>query len=186
MTSPSIYCSDVMVDIETTGTRPDRHAILQIAAVRFNFDRKQIDTQNIFDRSLCIPPWRSWAEDTREWWMKQPHVLEDIQSRAIDPANVMQEFFEWSLEYPGVRFWAKPTTFDFMFIAGYFDDFGLANPYSYRHAQDLNSFVRGLYRGKEVPEVVLGNYGDAHNAKIDCLLQLDFLFQHMEKCHESQ
>ena len=119
MDSP-IY-TDVMVDIETTGTMPDRGAILQLSAVKFNLQTREVDP-NFFDRCLTIPPHRGWDEGTRTWWNQQkPSVLKGILQRAEPYRDVVQDFAKWAYQKPGLRFWAKPTTFDFMFTAAYRD-----------------------------------------------------------------
>ena len=47
-----------MLDVETTGARPDRAAILQIAAVKFDPLARTIDTADMFNRCLAMPGWR--------------------------------------------------------------------------------------------------------------------------------
>ena len=172
---------DVMVDIETTGTDPEHSAIIQIAAVRFNLETKEINSESMFNRCMWMPHGRYWAEDTRSWWNRQkPEVLAGIYERQEDPGTVMRAFHAWSIEKPvlaPLRFWAKPTSFDFTFVASYFKSFDLMNPYHFREATDLNSYLRG--RGhqdvnsfwKDVPPV-----GDAHNALHDVLYQIKGLF----------
>jgi DNA polymerase III epsilon subunit-like protein len=181
---PEPIYTDCMVDIETTGTRPDRAAIIQIAAVKFNLNERTV-SPNTFVRSLKIPPWRSWQEDTREWWGKQPGVLADIMSRAEDPKTVMQDFFDWSVPAYGhksLKFWARPISFDFPFIASYMNDFDEPMTFDFREAMDLRSYIRGLYAPSEVdwttePEFV----GVQHNAYADTLHQIKMLFHFVDK-----
>jgi hypothetical protein len=173
---------DVMVDIETTGTDPSHAAIIQIAAVRFDLETKQIDTESMFDRCLWIAPMRSWDESTRDFWSKQkPEILAGIYDRMEDPGTVMRAFHAWVLEKPQLaplRFWSKPSHFDFVFIASYFKQYDLMNPFDFRQANDLNSWLRG--RGhtdvkafwNEVPEC-----GDKHNALNDCIYQISGAFK---------
>lgn len=173
----TIY-TDVMVDIETTGTQPDRAGILQIGAVKFNLETRQVDP-NFFDRCLTVPNNRSWSEDTRAWWNQQkPSVLKDIKARAEPHQLVIPAFAQWAYQTPGLRFWAKPTTFDFMFVASYFADAELLNPFHYRNAVDLNSFAKGLFYGDPagVPTIPARDMGDAHNAVNDCLMQLQYVY----------
>lgn len=165
---------DVMCDIETGGLWPDRSPILQIAAVRFNLETKEID-HGFFIRSLKIPPHRFWDEATRDWWGNQPaEVYNDIVSRAEDPAVVMKDFYDWSLEKvpPLPIWWSKPSHFDFTFVASYMRDFGLKMPYDFRTANDMRSFLRG--RGVEEPNLPFE--GPKHNALYDCLHQIKVLF----------
>ncbi|WP_419902160.1 3'-5' exoribonuclease domain-containing protein [Kiloniella sp.] len=172
---------DVMVDIETTDTMPDRGAIIQLAAVRFNLEKRTVDAKDMFDRCLKMPPTRRWGEDTRKWWSEQnQEVYRSITSRAEDPGLVMKDFCTWAYPQDSMRFWGKPTHFDFSFVASYCTDYGLHNPFHYRHANDMNSFLRGIYHPREVDEVDFQFEGDAHNAIHDVLNQIKYLFLHCD------
>lgn len=171
---------DVMVDIETTGTSPDEAAILQIAAVRFNLEEKTIDTSDMFNRCLAMAPKRYWDESTRQWWGKQNReVLQSIIARGEEPAVVVKDFSQWASAKKGggkLHFWAKPTSFDFTFCASYFRQFNVLNPFHFRDAVDLNSYLRGLGRSNVIPEIPLDFQGDAHDAIFDVLNQIGLLF----------
>lgn len=187
--------TDVMVDIETTSSSSfDNGAIIQIAGVKFNYDTEDVDTR-FFDAALSIPPGRYWDESTRQWWSKQkPEILKGIQARARDPRVVMREFYDWLLQdYPqetkeGLRFWGKPTHFDFSFIASYFNQYGLTNPCSFRHARDLNSFMAGLSGTPNTQnlEDVVEFVGDKHNAIFDSLHQIKMLFHQKNRFTASE
>lgn len=174
---------DVMVDIETTGTQPNRSAMIQLAAVKFNLEDQTV-SPSYFNRSLKIPHWRSWDEDTRQWWSKQPDTLNAIMSKAEDPYVVMRDFADWSIQAngPPLRFWAKPTTFDFMFVTSYLKDFNQPIPFDFREATDMNSYLRGLYAPEPIdrsdePKLV----GVAHDAIYDSLHQIKVLFHHQQR-----
>ena len=77
---------DVMVDLETTGTSPDETAMIQLAAVKFNLAEGTVDSTDMFNRCLSIPPKRFWDEGTRQWWGQQKReILLDIYARMEDP-----------------------------------------------------------------------------------------------------
>lgn len=169
-----------MVDIETTGLSPDYSAIIQIAAVRFNLEEQTIDN-DVFDRCLTLPNKRFWDEETRHWWSQQKRsVLADIYSRMEEPEVVINAFSEWGRakqkNHP-LRFWAKPISFDYAFVSSYFRDYRVYNPFNFREAIDLRSYVRGLGRSGEMPELNVEFKGDAHNALVDTLNQINFLFE---------
>lgn len=179
---PNIY-TDVQVDIETTGVSPDRSAIIQIGAVKFNMHDRTVSPQT-FNRALTIPAWRHWDEDTRTWWSKMPDVFSSIMVRAEDPAIVMRDFADWAIQIngPPLRFWAKPTTFDYMFITSYLKDFKQPIPFDFRETTDLNTFLRGLYYPNPIdrsdePKMT----GTAHDAIHDALFQTKLLFHHLDK-----
>lgn len=177
--------TDIMVDIESTGTNPDRHAIIQIAAVKFNPETREVDPA-VFNRCLFIPPWRSWDEDTKHWWGKQMDVLRRIQSRMEDPNVVMNDFQTWvgpSQDQP-YRMWAKPIHFEFPFLSSYFKDFQVYNPFHYRVARDCRSYMDGLHRktpGNFIEEKNIPFEGDAHDALFDVFHQIKWVFANLEK-----
>lgn len=176
--------TDVMVDCETTGVSSfDKNAMIQLAGVKFNIETQEV-SPSVFNMSLKIPPNRFWDSSTREWWGKQkPHILQDILANGQDPKIVMGTFYSWLLEdYPatddGLRFWSKPTHFDFSFVASYFHEYGFRNPCHYRSARDLNSFMSGLHGNANTTgyENKVEFDGDEHNALHDCLFQIKMLF----------
>ncbi len=172
--------TDIMVDLETTGTQPDRAGILQIAAVKFNLQTREV-CPVFFNQSLTVPPHRFWSTDTMAWWNTQKKgTLKEIMAQARPYREVINEFADYSYQTQGLRFWSKPTTFDFMFLASYFADEGLINPFHYRIATDVQSFLYGFHYPKEVPSVDVPMDGAAHNALADTLWQLKFLFAHLE------
>lgn len=176
---PGAPMFDYMIDVETTGTNPEENAIIQIAAVRFNRHTKEID-HDFFDRALMVPTGRYWAEDTRDWWMGQPEVLQGILSRAEPPEIVIRAFWEWVAKGSSVMpraFWAKPTTFDYNFIASYFRQYGLMQPFHFREAIDLNSYLLGKgHENRRDYWKGIEPVGDAHNALHDCLYQIRAVF----------
>lgn len=179
------YYPDVMVDIETTGTSPDRTAMIQIAAVRFNKDTGEVDP-NYFEGYLTMPKHRFWDEGTRNWWLGQKQeVLIGILEKAKPWEVTMEDFRNWVLQNPSPVFWGKPTHFDFSFIASYFNDLGWSNPFHYRFANDMNSFIRALWftLGKTPPnlEAELEFVGDAHNAVWDTFHQVKVLLEHIKR-----
>lgn len=165
-----------MVDLETTGTRPDRHAIIQIAAVKFNLTTREVD-QNFFNRCLFPAKHRSWSEDTRRWWMQRPETLRGIMNRFECPRLVMNDFIEWCGIGQQYRFWSKPASFDLPFIASYLNDYDLPDPFPYWEAMDLRSYLRGLAGGPERyidPDLPFD--GTQHDALFDVLHQIKILF----------
>lgn len=167
-----------MIDLETTGLDPAHAAIIQIAAVRFNYQTMEIGPS--FVAGLEIPEGRFWDEGTREWWLSKWSVLEPILKSARPPAVVMQEFAAWccntSPALEDNRLWAKPITFEWPLLQSYSRQFDVALPFHYRNCIDLNSFTRGM-QGKPGALPIDKQFnipfeGDAHNALDDVLHQI--------------
>lgn len=159
---------DVMIDLETTGTDPSNNAIIQIAAIRFDYERREIGS--VFCRSLAIPYGRYWDEGTREWWAKMPDLFSRIMATAGPPEMVFKDFQTWCLNtapFSGdQRLWAKPAHFEFPFLQSYARQFGLDLPFHYRNVVDLNSFTRGLANdpGRKPLDKEIEFHGEQHNA----------------------
>jgi DNA polymerase III alpha subunit (gram-positive type) len=172
---------DCMIDLETTSTCPEYGAIIQLAAVKFDYETRAIDTENMFDRCLRIAPYRFWDEDTRAWWnQQQPHILKDIYRRMEDPETVLRDFVAW-VGPSGARLWAKPATFEGPFLQSYFRQFQVGSPFHYRDVIDLNSFLRGHHNSVNIPHIPIAFDGDAHNALHDVIHQIAQLFAGTEK-----
>lgn len=139
---------DIMSDIETTGTRPDRHHIMSLAGVAFNYLEGEI-CHDTFYVTMEMPAWRSWDEDTREWWRKQsPETFAAATELPVSMKVGMQAYADWvhrvtgALEPP--RLWAKPISFEWPFIESCFRDAEVKSPFFFRDCIDMQSFIRGM------------------------------------------
>jgi oligoribonuclease (3'-5' exoribonuclease) len=178
--------TDIMVDLETTGTNPAYNAILQLAAVKFNLETGEVGTET-FDQALSLAPNRFWDEETRKFWQKLPDVYHSIISRAREPKLVLDNFTLWvAKDQPdiegGYRFWAKPVTFDWSFLSSYYAQHGETLPFHYRYARDVNSYIAGLRGNPQHVSLddVVPFEGDKHNALWDCFHQIQVLMYAQE------
>ena len=172
-----------MVDIETTGTSPDRNAVIQIAAVKFDPYEGTVDS-DFFNRCLLIPPNRFWDEDTRGWWLKKPEILRSIFARMEPAEAVLRDFYAWATAGESLCFVAKPLSFDFPFIASYFTDFGggLRMPFDHRKGRDLRTLLAGLsFPEAPFDERTVEFIGEAHDALPDTLHQVRVCLAAIEK-----
>jgi hypothetical protein len=167
--------TDVMIDLETTGTSRDHSAVIQIAAVMFNLHDFSIHPV-FFNECLTIPGNRYWEESTRQWWSKMPDLLKGIYSKMREPRVVMEEFYWW-LGGTGrnMRSWGKPSAFDASFIESYFREYGPAQPLHFRGYRDLRTFIHGVTYPYEFDENSVPFEGQAHDAIFDCLHQIKLL-----------
>lgn len=167
---------DVMIDLETTGTRPETTHIIQIAAVRFNLKTRDVDP-NFFDRCLLPVPTRFWSEDTRKWWSTMPDTLNGIWGRMEPAQRVLEDFREW-VGHDVPTLWAKPSHFEFPFLSSYFNDLGVPMPFHFRNVNDQNSWIRGRFHPETAPNIEkeLPFVGVPHNALHDVLHQIKVVF----------
>lgn len=172
--------TDVMVDLETTGTHIDNNAVIQIAAVKFNLETREVSVDS-FNKCLSMAPNRYMEENCRtQFWAKIPDVYKAIVERMEPPEQVLRDFNDWALKDTSrdmLRFWGKPITFDYSFLASYYRQYNLPMPFHYRAARDLNSYISGL---KGTPETVDVSHmqfeGVEHDGIWDCFHQIRILF----------
>ena len=171
---------DFMIDIETSGLNPGRHAMIQLSAVPFNLATQEVAAQ-FYDSYLMIPPWRSFDIDTLQWWLsKNRNVYEHICSKQSDIIAALVGFAEFVAAFKpeGVRpnFWMK-RPFDWMFVESYFKDFEIPCPFHYQNVIEMTSYLKGTVLSDGTPNVVgLVREGEAHNAYWDCKNQINLLF----------
>lgn len=172
--------TDIMVDVETTDTNAAEGGIIQLAAIKFNYQTGEIG--QAFDRCPTLMPFRRWSDGTRDFWFgKNRKVLNTIVARQEPYQQVFSDFFKFAAAPEvegGLRFWAKPVQFDWSFIASHFEQLDLPMPFHYRYARDMNSFISGLRGDPQHFEMasIIPFEGSAHNALHDTAYQLDCLF----------
>ena len=128
---------EMMVDIETTGLHPNRNAMIQLAAVKFDLKENKIG--GVFNQCLTIPPNRSWDEGTREWWLRDKReILQRILREGRYYRDVLKEFIEFCSD-GSYRFWSKPLSFDYPFVQSYCHDYEVAMPFKFWEAENGRS-----------------------------------------------
>lgn len=174
---------DIMVDIETTGLQPHTSAIIQIGAVPFNFDTKEIDTDNMYCASLTMPKNRYWNSGTDKFWLQDNvDTYMEIMKTAQNPAFVIKAFYDWCIarltatEEGDLRWWSKGWM-DHATVDSYFLDAGLDMPFNFRQAKDMRSFIAGMHGDAVYSDPEVEMVGTHHNALHDCLTQLRMLFK---------
>lgn len=166
---------DIMLDLETLGTKPGCK-ILSIGAVNFNLSDSP-DIQRSFYQTICVDSQDGLAVDpgTQAWWNKQSEAArkeafkgEHTLTQALRDFN----FFLESCSFWGqrvVRIWGKGKDFDAPIIKAAYEAMGLAHNWDdrfeicFRHMySDMNRFI-------PKPEFK----GVAHNALADAKHQAD-------------
>ena len=177
--------TDIMVDLETTGTDQVTAGIIQIAAVFFNLKTGEVGPS--FNRCLMLPAesptWKfRWDDSTLRWWKSNPdrnNILGDIVRTAEEPKRVMNDFVRW-IRVNGtgksLHFWSKPSHFDFSLLDKYFRYYRYENPFVYWKARDMRSYILGLVFPDDLPALKLES-ADAHNALADVTFQVNELIR---------
>lgn len=172
--------TDIMVDVETTGTDLRTAAIIQLSAVIFNLSTGEVGSE--FDACLKIPEGDSYAWDpqTLNWWVRDTNrkaVLESISTRMVDAKDAIYAFIRWNrVNGSPTHFWSKPSHFDYTLLSKYFKDYGFENPFKYWKARDMRSYMLGLVFPDPLPDLRLTS-NDAHNALADVKFQISELIK---------
>lgn len=169
---------DFMIDVETTGLNPGRHAMIQLSAVAFDFKSQRILTDQFYDSYLTIPPWRSFSTDTLQWWLSKNKLVYDHicanQGDIVQALVGLAEFVKHYASDERPNFWMR-RPFDWMFVESYFGDFEIPNPFSYKNVIEMTSFMKGVNLCDTMPLVEVQKQGDSHNAYWDCVNQINLL-----------
>lgn len=144
-----------MVDIETTGKKPDLNHIVEISIVPFSMIPNVIEVApleyhlkfKLNDQQLH----RNYCAETMVWWGKQSKetansVFSEFYNTEINNRDVLEQLaiFVARLTTGNTQFWSKPNSFDFMFLQSIYDDFKLIFPFRYYLAKDMAGFCSGL------------------------------------------
>lgn len=178
------YFQHIMCDIETTGTKPDRNHIIELAAVRFNLNTQEYDP-DLFH--VCLDSntasFRNYCPNTMAWWRddNRAAIYDRIIAESLSSRVCIEAFATW-LGTERLVFWGNRNGFDFMFLQSYFSDFNVPFPFKFWDSKDILSYTEGLCKGANIPFIRkndLDFVGEKHNAKDDTLHQLKYLL-HVE------
>jgi 3'-5' exoribonuclease Rv2179c-like domain len=140
-----VPADSVMVDIETHGSDPRRHPILQIGAVVFDTEFR---IHSEFDACLSMPEDRKPSSETVQWWQEtDPDLYRELCDRAETHDVVLERFAAWLQSWP--HLWAWPAYFDLTFIRSYAKDYQIAGLEKKMHPYrwiDCRSWIAGVRR----------------------------------------
>lgn len=165
-----------MVDIETLGMNPIEHPMIQLGAVVFDPLTFDPTDHEPFTVNIAVPETKRIDLGTLEWWLRtDPEALQLLLKENGRPLDAMSAFVRW-LPAGNCYLWAKPVTFDTVFIFHYLKEFlYLPAELHYRKVIDVRSYLRGRGWVQPLPEVTPKFEGKAHNALYDCYEQIEVL-----------
>jgi len=152
----------INVDVETTGTNPDVHALLSIGAVAHASDEDWACLGE-FSKNLDLaspPRMRRWSLETKAWWDGFPEALDKTLKDPEPGHGVMTDFASWinglseTQKAKGKRheavLVAYPAVFDVGFIENYAYEL-IPSTWGYLRSEvlgigavDIQSLIMGL------------------------------------------
>lgn len=165
--------NDIMVDIETMGTKPGC-AIVSIGAVQFDLKSGQtgdkfycnIDLKDCQDNGLKL------EADTVWWWLSQnKSAQEALNCERLLLENALQKFERWfeNINTQNLQIWANSPSFDLSVLESAFNIMGRKQPWFYWQERDVRTLVSFN------PELKKSIVNDLpHDAISDCLYQIKY------------
>lgn len=167
--------SDIMVDIETLGTKPNS-VMLTIGAVRFNpfgDDSENKNGPNDMDQFYCRvdPETFTWPDaevddNTLAWWGQQSADVREeafTEEGRLPVLKVMQEFYKWC--QPHDRIWANGPAFDIVILEHTYRRLGRGFPWQYYQVRDARTIYKMVPGYRKVNPAL-------HHAAWDCWAQV--------------
>jgi hypothetical protein len=166
--------TDIMIDIETTDTKPTS-GILSIAVVAFNVNDSTIESKSLelLILSSEIEKYElTKSKSTMDWWMKQK---EEVRNRAFvegdrkelpEALTLLNKFCK---ENKPVRYWSQGINFDFVILENAMDKCNIVPNWKFYELRDSRTVQNLLQR------IPIDKPKNAHNAVEDCLYQIRVL-----------
>ena len=168
---------DVMIDLETLGTRPDA-AIIQIGAVLFEplFGGKILNGKG-FNRHVLVQDGGGTIDHgTVCFWLAEKSaakMAEELSTKADFLGHVLQAFVDWPVKAHDLSWeaitgvWASPSDFDIPIMKSAFARTGMSVPWDRRATRDARTLFN-LVGGR--PEIDWAGFV-AHDAYDDAVGQ---------------
>lgn len=160
--------SNVMLDLETLGTRPDA-AILSIGAIAFNLH----DNATQYFEVKCEPNLSRYSVDysTFKFWMGQPDAARNALFVSSEPLVAglwaLSSFLKMNVA-SDANVWALPASFDIPIIENAFKVEDVAVPWKY----DSGACLRTLCKLAKITKAERVQPRIPHDALSDCEAQL--------------
>lgn len=167
---------DVMLDIETLGTRPTS-AIVQIGACYF--DRNTGEIGETFSMNIEYPDGEGFAPftidlSTINWWDEQSQEAKNAVFKDGHPVREVIEKFAVFLK--GADHLWSHATFDAPIVANAFAILGMKMPVHYKGMRDIRTLMDLADHHSEKPRE-----GIHHNALDDCKFQVGYVVEALNK-----
>lgn len=158
---------DIMLDIETLGTRPDT-VILTIGAVKFDPFSSRIG-EGLYikpDVDEQIADGRTFTDGVIEWWGTQP---EDVREEALGlegRISVQETYHQLNKFLVGAdKIWCQGPVFDICILENLYHQYEWPIPWHFWNIRDSRTLF-GVHGDPRIK-----NKAGLHNAMEDCISQ---------------
>lgn len=162
---------DIMIDIETLGTKP-YSVILSIGALKFDIKTGEIGEEfhRVIDVKSCKKAGLDLDFDTLVWWTNQPEAVRNSVFKGENRlSSVLFNLDMFICETE--RIWSNSPSFDLSLIRNAYERIGLEPAWNYLQERDVRT-ISALR--PEIRETCFRE-GIAHNAIDDCKFQVKYL-----------
>lgn len=167
--------TNIMIDIESTGLDANENAMIQLAAVPFDVEKREIG--EFFCECLTPPIDRKWDIETFSWWQSaNPYMLTGILKDGRIHTEVLEEFKEYIESFgEDVLFWSNHTI-DWEFVNSYYKGYHIENPFGYASFRDVSSYLEAFVPGDVKKYYPSTDKKLEHDALYDCKMQIEWIF----------
>ena len=157
--------SDIMLDIETLGTR-STSVILSIGAVEFDKTSVLSTFHRRIDVDSCLRQGLTVDGRTIAWWMDQSDEARALMQVPGEPLHDVLVDFRDAFDWYNKAVWCNGASFDFPIIENALHQCGLQLPWAYYNTRDYrtlkNLVPRTTYNSLRVrPQTAHDALGDA-------------------------
>jgi len=172
--------TQVMIDIETLGTKPGS-VIVALGAIRFDKYTTYQGFYQKIDAKSCVELGLKMDPDTVMWWLKQAdEPRQEITKPGIHLSEALIRFNDWISSFPEnekeTKVWGNGSDFDNVLLSSAYDAADIKRPWSYSNNRCYRT-IKNLY-----PEIPLDRSGTHHNAYDDARDQALHLITISESC----
>jgi DNA polymerase III epsilon subunit-like protein len=168
---------DLMLDLETMGNRPTS-AIIQIGACYF--DRNDGTIGETFLKQVSLADSMEWGltvdASTIQWW-----VVQENKSWLNNPESLVLVLDAFDEFYKSKTYVWSHSTFDIPILNNAYSKLGRRIPCHYRLTRDLRTLTHLAGSSKNESIEVRDGGADAHNALNDCLYQVKYTVECLNK-----
>jgi len=166
---------DLMVDLETLGTRPGS-VILSLAAVPFNTVYAIEPFYARISSSSCLDAGLTTDESTIRWWERQSkEAYDEAFGGTTSLINVLNDFSEYCSQLPlAPALWGNGADFDNVLLSEAYNKCGIRQPWKYTDSRCYRTLKNLFPQVPYIPPKV------KHNALQDAIAQAE----HAERIHQ--